>query len=152
LTCFNILNLQQDCARRSIWNFIMSDSENTTQQPLFRPSKRRKATHHRQFSGTSGNDDQPTQGNIQPASNTIGGSTVEEQDDKSESATVVQRIRKPRAKFGLDVSKNSSTRQDINAEEPEVSSTNGRTLDSILIGKKFAPQTGLVKDDLDKHM
>jgi hypothetical protein len=130
----------------------MSDSEKTTQQPLFRPSKRRKAAHHRQFNGTSGNGEQPTQGNIQPASNTIGNSTVEEQDEKSDSTTVVQRIRKPRAKFGLDVSKNSSTRQDINDGELEASGSNGQTLDSILIGKKFAPQTGLVKDDLDKHM
>jgi hypothetical protein len=128
----------------------MSDTENPTVQPLFRPSKRRKAIRIR--SGISGDDAQPPQASTNPASNPIEGSAIGEQEEKSDGNTVVQRIRKPRAKFGLDVSKDVTTRQDTNGDALQISGSQEIHQDPIMMGKKFAPQTGLVKDDLDKHM
>jgi hypothetical protein len=127
----------------------MTEPETPASQPFFRPSKRRKVIRERRPS--SSEDEQTsrqTHNAVEKAAQS--GITADKEESESDRAVVVQKIRKPRTRLGLDVS-NSSTRA-------ERSSTTGnidqeRSVEEIhTIGKRFALQTGLVKDDLDKHM
>jgi len=125
----------------------MAEETAPSSQPLFRPSKRRKIVRPARDTATSEDDNTHYEGH-----RTIASSDPKANDGNGSDAelTLVYKVRKPRARVGLDVTKTANLQPQasmalaVKNEEP--------TSRASILGKSFAPQTGLVKDDLDKHM
>jgi hypothetical protein len=131
-------------------NSIMTEPETTAAQPSFRPSKRRKVIRERRAS-PSDDEQAAHQSHIAEGSVAHSGIAADREESESNGAVVVQKIRKPRARLGLEVS-NSSTSRIYKTGMLTSEGHDGTAEEVHSVGKRFAPQTGLVKDDLDKHM
>ena len=128
----------------------MTEAETPPAQPSFRPAKRRKVIRERRASLSDNEQASHHNQNVDERA-AYSGITGDREEDESNGAVVVQKIRKPRVRLGLEVSNSSTSR--INKTGPLTSEDqDGRAEGMPMVGKLFAPQTGLVKDDLDKHM
>lgn len=102
----------------------MEDQKPEATQPLFRAAKRRKVIRQRQ-------------------------SSLEPEHEPAPQS--VQKVLKARTRTGLDVS-NASTSIPSQIHPSPAAQESGDLSAPALMSGRFAPQTGLVKDDVDKHM
>ncbi|KAM0287731.1 hypothetical protein ACHAQH_000262 [Verticillium albo-atrum] len=131
-----------------------SPAETPTQPPLFRASRKRKATYRRQHQE---DEAEPTTDTPNPApdatSSTLPSTTTEEDDSSIAEALRLRNIRKSRtngvgfrAQNREDESSSSSSRALIPKPQEEDTAPEGG------ITNRFAPQTGLVGELVNKHM
>jgi hypothetical protein len=99
--------------------------------PLFRPSKRQRI-----FRSRPTDDDNISPENSPPSN--------EEQE------TLAPRFRRPGRKLGLLTT--TTLQQAPHRHHDDPASPTPQEKDLLVVSARFAPPTGLVKDDTDKHM
>jgi hypothetical protein len=113
--------------------------------PQFRAAKRRKVFRTR-------NQDSDNEDESSKPARTSASPQASDNDADKPAFTMASHVRRPPRKLGVGATVASSSAQ-VRELESQASSILAITSSAAdLVGKRFAPQTGLVVDDTEKHM